>query len=86
MGSGECAGKADEFQSRAGRPQGCGYNVFAGDTTAFTAESRSPQGRGYSRFFELSPETVALPLIPNTCPRASKAARSNRESVAALWL
>jgi hypothetical protein len=43
-----------------------------GGTPAFTAESRSPQGRGYSRFFELSPETVALPLIPNTYPRAQR--------------
>jgi hypothetical protein len=60
------------------------FSVFAGDPPAFTAESRSPQGRGYSRFFELSPETVALPVIPNTYPRANKAARSNRESIAAL--
>jgi hypothetical protein len=35
-------------------------------------------------FFELSAETIALPVIPNTYPRAYKAARSNRESVAAL--
>ena len=32
----------------------------------------------------VSPVTVALPVIPNTCPRAHKAARSNRESVAGL--
>jgi hypothetical protein len=35
-------------------------------------------------FFVLSAETVGLPVIPNTYPRAHKAARSNRESVAAL--
>jgi hypothetical protein len=43
--------------------------------------------RGISKalsFFELSAETVALPVIPNAHPRARKAARSNRESVPAL--
>jgi hypothetical protein len=35
-------------------------------------------------FFELSAETVALSVIQNTYLRAYKAARSNRESVAAL--
>ena len=32
----------------------------------------------------LSAETIALPVIPNTYPRAHTAARSSRESVAAL--
>ena len=35
-------------------------------------------------FLQLSVETIALPVIRNTYPRAHKAARSNRESVAAL--
>ena len=35
-------------------------------------------------FCELSAETVALAVIPNTYPRTRKVARSNRESVAAL--
>jgi len=37
-------------------------------------------------FFEVSAETVALPAIRNTYPRANKAARSNRESVASFVL
>jgi hypothetical protein len=39
--------------------------------------------KSYS-FFELSAETVALPVIPNTYSRAHKAARSNRENATAL--
>jgi hypothetical protein len=35
-------------------------------------------------FLRAVAETVPLPVIPDTYPRAHKAARSNRESVAAL--
>jgi hypothetical protein len=35
-------------------------------------------------FLELSAETVAQPVIPNTYPREHTAARSNKEGVAAL--